>query len=634
MTWLDAVRDLAATRVAQRRAAWQQRGGIPSVHDAIDDVLAARSAPEPAQLAAARDAIANDDRWRRIGSRLDVPPREQEWLALLAACELDPPLTRVLGYLDDSSAPAMPSPAVAALMWGWPLGYQPGPASATVRWHLAAPDAAAGWHSSSPWTIDADIAAFLVGFDGWIDYRGFLVLPDLDDLECMHPALVEEMAAAAGAVAADGRSGCEVELVGAAGSGRRTLLSQLAVRLGHRPALLEPSGGVHALRAARLLDALPVWAAATDDLVGVDVTPGALTFVARNSPSSSHPHGVVRLSWSLPAPQRSERRRLWASHTDQVAPRMVDDWALMPGDIRTGAAATAAGPALAADVMRRRLRSGALESMTEMQRPYDWDDLVLADRVALQLRRLRAQVLLTRDVLDDWEFRRLCPTTAGVTALFAGPSGTGKTMAAQVLARSLDLDLYRVDLAEVVNKYIGETEKRLAQVFEECERTNVMVLFDEADALFGQRTQVRDAHDRYANIEIDYLLQRLDTFRGVAILATNRKSDLDPAFTRRLRVIVDFLEPSPSERLRIWHLALRDHTADGAPITDGVDREALAEALELTGAEIKAVVLAAAFDARETGHLITTDHLLEAASRELVKRGSVLRPSSLVAAMA
>ncbi len=154
--------------------------------------------------------------------------------------------------------------------------------------------------------------------------------------------------------------------------------------------------------------------------------------------------------------------------------------------------------------------------MTRLERPYEWDDLIVPDRIADELWRLRNQVVLTGDVLDDWEFRRLFPTSTGTTALFAGPSGTGKTMAAQVLARSLGLDLYRVDLAEVVNKYIGETEKRLAAVFAECERSNVMVLFDEADALFGQRTRVRDAHDRYANIEIDYLLQRLDTFHGVA----------------------------------------------------------------------------------------------------------------------
>jgi SpoVK/Ycf46/Vps4 family AAA+-type ATPase len=263
--------------------------------------------------------------------------------------------------------------------------------------------------------------------------------------------------------------------------------------------------------------------------------------------------------------------------------------------------------------------------MLPLALPYDWSDLVVPHRVKASLRRLCHRVELRRDVLDRWEFRRLDPMMAGVTALFAGPSGTGKTMAAQVLARTLELDLFRVDLATVVSKYIGETEKQLAAVFDEAERSQVLVFFDEADALFGQRTKVRDAHDRYANIEIDYLLQRLETFRGVGILATNRKSDLDAAFLRRLRTIVDFVDPTPAERLRLWRLALPSHTSAGEQITADLDHEWLASSLELTGAEIKAIALSAAFDARASGALITVHTVLEASRRELAKRGAVLR---------
>jgi SpoVK/Ycf46/Vps4 family AAA+-type ATPase len=209
--------------------------------------------------------------------------------------------------------------------------------------------------------------------------------------------------------------------------------------------------------------------------------------------------------------------------------------------------------------------------------------------------------------------------------LFAGPSGTGKTMAAQVLANSLDLDLYRVDLAEVVNKYIGETEKRLSNLFDECEHAKVVVFFDEADALFGQRTRVRDAHDRFANIEIDYLLQRMETFNGVAILATNRKGDLDDAFLRRLRTIVDFPVPTEIERHALWERVLPDHAPDGSRLTEGVDRVVLARRLDLTGAEITSIALAAAFLARHHGRPIGLSHLETAANRELAKRGTVLR---------
>ena len=166
-------------------------------------------------------------------------------------------------------------------------------------------------------------------------------------------------------------------------------------------------------------------------------------------------------------------------------------------------------------------------------------------------------------------------------------------MAAQVLARSLGLDLYRVDFAGVVSKYIGETEKHLRSLFEACERAPVLLLFDEADALFGKRTQVSDAHDRYANIEIDYLLQRMEQFDGFAVLATNRKGDLDSAFVRRLRFIVDFAPPGAAERERLWRLALEGAaTADGEPSSDGLDwARRSARELDLTGAGIKSAAL-------------------------------------------
>ncbi len=204
--------------------------------------------------------------------------------------------------------------------------------------------------------------------------------------------------------------------------------------------------------------------------------------------------------------------------------------------------------------------------------PFGWADLVLAPATTAHLREFEVQARRRGEVLDDWGLARLTPLGRGITALFAGPSGTGKTMAAQVLARSLGLDLYRVDLAGVVNKYIGETEKHLRELFEACERAPVLLLFDEADALFGKRTQVSDAHDRFANIEIDYLLQRMEQFDGVAVLATNRKGDLDTAFIRRLRFMIDFAPPGPAERERLWRLALEDASdLAGQPLTGELD---------------------------------------------------------------
>jgi SpoVK/Ycf46/Vps4 family AAA+-type ATPase len=233
-------------------------------------------------------------------------------------------------------------------------------------------------------------------------------------------------------------------------------------------------------------------------------------------------------------------------------------------------------------------------------------------------------------VLEDWGFDRLFSLGRGVTALFAGPSGTGKTMAAQVLARSLGMELYRVDLAGVVNKYIGETEKRLKRVFDACERSNALLFFDEADALFGQRTQVKDAHDRFANIEIDYLLQRMEHYEGIAILATNRKEDLDKAFMRRLRFVIDFLPPGPAERRALWRKALPEKSPEGRPLLDErIDWQLLADRLNLTGADIKTAALGAAFRAQAAGSRITMEHLLSSVRRQMTKHGHVLRPGDL-----
>ncbi|MDT4997534.1 MAG: hypothetical protein QOD45_1602 [Pseudonocardiales bacterium] len=628
MQWLAAVRALAGAHVTAVRERWVARGRPGSVHTAVDEILTAdtrdaHSSAVTAAADAARQTIAGDPRWRRLVATLGLDAREVEWLAVLAACELTPRLTRVLGYLDDAVTPAPPTPATAAVLWDWPIGSQPGPASSLTRWQLAAPldDA---WHSTSPWTIDADVAAYLAGREDWAGMRRAARLLDVGGLDCLHPGLLAQMRDAITGV--DGM-GCEVELVGPPGSGRRTMLGQLAVALGRRPALVADGSGVRGLRTVRLLDATPVWLG-DDQLIGADTSAGGLTLVARATPTRANAEGTVRLSWTMPSTHAMQRRTLWAGLTTDPAPRIVEEWDLTPADVRAGAAA---GPAASSRVIRDRLRVGTHDSMSPLACPYDWDDLVVPEHVAGQLRRLRNQVLLTRQVLDGWEFRRLCPSTAGVTALFAGPSGTGKTMAAQVLARSLELDLFRVDLAEVVNKYIGETEKRLAAVFDEAERSGVLMFFDEADALFGQRTRVHDAHDRYANIEIDYLLQRLDTFRGVAVLATNRKSDLDSAFLRRLRTIVDFVAPAREERLRLWRLALPPKTSTGEQITGVLDHDWLATHLELTGAEIKSIVLSAAFDAREAGEVISAKHVLDATRRELGKRGAVLRVEQPVA---
>jgi len=230
-----------------------------------------------------------------------------------------------------------------------------------------------------------------------------------------------------------------------------------------------------------------------------------------------------------------------------------------------------------------------------------------------QLKEIASQVSRRALVYDRWGFGEKLSRGKGISALFAGPSGTGKTMAAEVLAKHLDLDLYRVDLAGVVSKYIGETEKNLRHVFDAAEESGAILFFDEADALFGKRSEVRDSHDRFANIEINYLLQRMEDYSGLAILATNMRTALDHGFMRRLRFVVGFAFPGVPERKRIWQQAL----PTGVP-RDVIDYDRLAR-FTLTGGNIHSIAVNAAFLAAHAGDKVTMPMLLAATRTELKK---------------
>ncbi|MCG8420291.1 MAG: ATP-binding protein [Proteobacteria bacterium] len=243
----------------------------------------------------------------------------------------------------------------------------------------------------------------------------------------------------------------------------------------------------------------------------------------------------------------------------------------------------------------------------------DWDHLVVGDRSKQLLREIAIHVHHRARVYDSWGFARNSDRGLGISALFSGPSGTGKTTAAEVLAGELQLDLYRIDLSTVVSKYIGETEKNLRRVFDAAEGGGAILLFDEADALFGKRSEVKDSHDRYANMEVSYLLQRMEAYRGLAILTTNLRDSLDSAFIRRLRFVVEFPFPTVEQRARIWR---RVFPSDAPLATLDIDKLAR---LNLSGGTIRNMALAGAFLAAEQGVPISMTHLRAAARNELIK---------------
>jgi AAA+ superfamily predicted ATPase len=251
---------------------------------------------------------------------------------------------------------------------------------------------------------------------------------------------------------------------------------------------------------------------------------------------------------------------------------------------------------------------------------YAWDDIVLpADRLE-QLREICNHVKYHERVYSQWGFDRKLSLGKGLSILFAGPSGTGKTMAAEIIAGTLDLDLYKIDLSTVVSKYIGETEKNLSGIFTEAETSNAILFFDEADALFGKRSEVKDSHDRYANIETGYLLQRMEEYEGVVILATNFRKNMDEAFVRRLLFTVEFPFPNEEDRRRIWEGVWPAAT----PRDPALDLGFLAGRFQFTGGNIRNIALAAAFLAADGSGVVNMHHLMRATQREYQKMGKVV----------
>jgi hypothetical protein len=329
-----------------------------------------------------------------------------------------------------------------------------------------------------------------------------------------------------------------------------------------------------------------------------------------------------------------ERAELWRRElgslvdgieVDEIAAQYVFGPRQITAAITAGRALARArnGAATGADLRRgaRSQNAAGLEHLARRIEPaVGWDDLVLPAKTLKQLQDLTIRARKREVVLSDWQMRPGGGRGTGVTALFAGDSGTGKTMAAEVIAGVLGLDLYTVNLATVVDKYIGETEKNLERIFTEASRVSAVLLFDEADAIFGKRSEVRDAHDRYANIESAYLLQRMETFDGLAVLATNLRANLDDAFTRRLDMVVDFPLPDEAARLALWQRCL----APPVPTDGDLELSGYAQSFPLSGGNIRSAAITAAYLAADTGTDVSAGHVGAAIQQEYRKLGRLL----------
>jgi ATPase family associated with various cellular activities (AAA) len=604
-----------------------------------------------------------------LAERLELTPFERDTLLLCAALEYDPAVASLCARIQGHPARGYPTFGLALSLFddpGWAALSAPRP----LRFaHLVEPALEAGLPlTASPLRADERIVNYIKGLNVMDERLAAVATPLRDEAPALAPsqqAVAERVLDRLRVAAADDRLPA-VQLVGTDAGSRLAVARRVCAALGRRlyrldVAALPAQPGASELLARlwqRESMLLPVALYIDTDDAPADALAPLRRFLAQEMgvlfvAVADAPLAVAAdtVTVDVARPDAGEQYDAWLSALDvgaghdesndaapadtrpddprrAIARRLAGQFSMNAAAIRTVAAqALAAGKgddtegddtdgALGErlwDACRELLRPRLDALARHLEAKAGWDDLVLPDEQMAIMRRIAGQVRERQLVYGDWGFGRRMNRGLGISALFAGESGTGKTMAAEVIARDLRLNLYRIDLSAVVSKYIGETEKNLRRLFDAAEQGGAILFFDEADALFGKRSEVRDSHDRYANIEINYLLQRMESFGGLAILATNMKSALDPAFMRRLRFIVNFPFPGLAERSRIWAHALPPETP-----AEALDYARLAR-LNVSGANIHSIALNAAFMAAEQGQPVTMATMLAAARSELKK---------------
>jgi AAA+ superfamily predicted ATPase len=581
----------------------------------------------------------------RIAATFALTPFERDVLALCAAVELDAATADLVAEMHGD-------PARRQLTFALVLARLAAP-----HWDAIVPDAPLrryrlvelephGLLAETPVRIAERVLHALLGVDG-LDERLAARVTPLRARTGVVPSHADAVERAVAAWSADAPWPC-IALLGDDAAGKDAIAAEIAARLGLRAyrvaAAVIPDDAVDREAFARLWEreAALVPALLAIDVAG-DADPARREAVAAiaerlrgalviNCAEAPRPRGRAVLAADIALPLRAEQRTLWRDGLGERGAALNGKLDRVTAQFHLDAASIgeigdeiAGAPDLGAalwSAARRRARPRLDDLAQRVATRATFDDLVLPPEQTEQLRQIVAHVRGRTRVYDDWGFAR-DDRGLGVAALFHGPSGTGKTLAAEVIARELDLDCYRVDLSAVVSKYIGETERNLRRVFDAAEAGGAVLLFDEADALWGRRTEVRDSHDRYANIEVSYLLQRMESYRGLAILTTNMRQAIDGAFMRRLRFVVDFPFPGRAQRAAIWRAVFPPQT----PL-DGVDFTALAQ-LNVAGGGIRNIALHAAFLAADDGVPVRAAHLLRAARAEYAKNDQTLAPTEL-----
>ena len=584
------------------------------------------AAPTPLPPPPARTAT------RQLADCFGLSPFEREFLLLAAGIEMDSELAAKL--------PAQLSFGLGLALLAEPHWSALAPAAPLRHFHLIELESGTGL-TAAPLRIDERILHYLAGLNA-LDPRLQPILHRRAPPALMAPdhlALLAELTAAPTASGASGASGASraCNFCGDDPDGQEALAAQLALHHGRDLFVLHSAGtptGAGLDQFQQLWPREAMLLPATLLLQWGNDTPGAaathlaerldnIQIASREPPALKRPLRRVEVNRANPSGQRALWREACGSHAAAIGPALATlsaQYRLSAETIASVAASALSDPGdpdeSAAKLWRacRAISRPALENLAERIVPQaQWQDLILPPAQLAILKQLAAQSRHRLTVHEDWGFAAKGRRGLGLSALFSGPSGTGKTLAAEVLAADLGLDLYRVDLSAIVSKYIGETEKNLSRLFDAAEGGGVMLLFDEADALFGKRTEVKDSHDRYANIETGYLLQRMERFQSIAILTTNLKTSIDTSFQRRFRFMLDFPFPDAAQRALIWSRAF----PAAAPISRlRLDRLA---SLSMSGGNIRNIALNAAFLAAAAQSPVEMTHVLQAAEQEAMK---------------
>ncbi len=658
---LQRVRLLARRRVAWLRHLWSEeirmptQAGVVAVnHAEVDALLEGRDVPEAEMAWVARQGVAGletlpalesamaadtQSRWAVLHRMFGLDESDSDLLQVCVALALDPSLARVYAYLHDHAGRPYATEELAARLTGRGACGTWNADSPLFRWELLVrKDVAPG----EPVLLACDpmIRNWLLGHSGLDE-----VLVDAARLQPVIPALphwpVQEAADRIAHLAGpEGTARVRVRVSGLAGSGRKSLAGAVAARLGLPLLLLDADAVpesqwtrffVHAQRQAFLDRTALAWQGeCLTQRVWPSVVPGfPVQFMMVEPAFPVPPFGnSVDVDIMMPELSSEERQGLWQRHLPASATwpseqlrELAMRFRLTVGDLAAVAAQQPVSGADAGRMIRQQARQRLGKLAQHLECPFTLEDLVVAEPLRRGLDDLIYEAQVRTAFWERPAARRLFPQGRGLLALFSGPSGTGKTMAAQVMAASLGLDLFRIDLSAVVSKYVGETSQNLERILARAAGMDVVLFFDEADALFGKRTEIKDAHDRFANTDTNYLLQAIENYEGVAVLATNQKAQLDAAFIRRIRCILEFNRPDPAQRLEIWRRVVRELGGDDVQHKLDAGLQTVARDMEATGAQIKNAVLSALFAAQRQQHPLALEHILLGLEREWMKEG-------------